>query len=50
MSKGEVLVSKLLPVDTLAACTIATGEVATLDHELGNYPMEHTPAEMQRLA
>jgi len=36
----EVLVSKLLAVDGLAASSVVAGEVATLKHELGNDTME----------
>lgn len=36
----EVLVSKLLAVDGLAAGTIVSGKVTTLQHELGNDTVE----------
>jgi len=36
----EVFVSKLFPVDALAAGAVVIGEVATLAHEAGNDTVE----------
>jgi len=36
----EVLIGELIAVDRLSTGTIATSEIATLDHEFGNDPVE----------
>lgn len=36
----EVLVGKLLAIDRLASSAIASGEVAALEHEVGNNAVE----------
>jgi len=37
----EVLVSEFLSVDGLSAGSVSTSEITTLQHEVGNDPMEH---------
>lgn len=40
MLVDEVLIGELLTVDGAATGTVATGEVTTLEHELGNHTVE----------
>ena len=46
----EVFVTELLAVNGLATSAVALGEVTTLEHELGNDPVEDAALEVQRLA
>ena len=45
----EVLVSELLSVDALASRPVAPGEVAPLQHEVGDDPMEVAALEAEPL-
>ena len=45
MCKLEVLVSKLLSIDTLASRSIAPCEVTSLAHEAGDDPVERASLE-----
>lgn len=40
MFQLEVLIFELVPVNALAPGTIVIGEVTSLAHETGNYPVE----------
>mmetsp|Transcript_73486 Transcript_73486/g.118586 ORF Transcript_73486/g.118586 Transcript_73486/m.118586 type:complete len:253 (-) Transcript_73486:21-779(-) len=46
----EVLIWELGSVDALATGAVPTGEVATLDHEVGNDAVERAALEVQRLS
>ena len=48
--QGEVLVPELLTVDGLTAGTIASSEVTTLEHELGDDTVEGSTLEVEGLA
>lgn len=49
MLQCEVLIFELLPVDALAPSAVAPREVTTLQHELGDDPVEVTPLEAKVL-
>jgi len=49
MLELEVLIGKLLPVNRLAAAAVAVGEVAALDHEVGDDAVETTPLVVKGL-
>merc|ERR1719167_746482 len=40
MFEHEVLIREFFAIDRLAACAIAVGEIATLDHEIFDDPVE----------
>ena len=40
MSLLEVFISELLSVDRLSTCSVSTGEVSSLDHEVGDDAVE----------
>merc|ERR1712050_533404 len=46
----EVLIRKLLPIDALATSAITTGEVTTLNHEVGDDAVERAALVVKRLA
>ena len=41
----EVLIGKLFPVNGFASSSVSASEIPTLDHEVGNDPMEHWSLE-----
>lgn len=43
MLQFEILVGELLSVDTATAGTVALGEIAPLDHEVFDHPVEFAP-------
>ena len=47
---GEALVGELLAVDGLAAAAVTVGEVAALEHELGNDAVEDGPFVVEGFA
>jgi len=49
MLEGEVLISKLLTIDGLSTSSIVFGEVSSLNHEVGNDPMESGSLESESL-
>jgi hypothetical protein len=48
--QSEVLVPELLAVDGLTAGTVASSEVTTLEHELGDDTVEGSTLEVEGLA
>lgn len=40
--EGEILVLKLVPVDALATPAVPRGEIASLNHELGDHAVKLT--------
>jgi phenylalanyl-tRNA synthetase beta subunit len=50
MLKSKVLVLELLAVDALPACSIASSEISTLDHELLDYSVEDATLVAEGLA
>lgn len=50
VTKSELLVFELAAVDGLTATAGPLGEVATLEHELGDYAVEYAVLVVQRLA
>ena len=46
----EVLISELSAVDGFATCAVASGEIASLAHELGDDTVERGALEVERLA
>ena len=48
--QGKVFISEFGSVNALASSSISSGEIATLQHELGDYSMERAPLVVQVLA
>jgi hypothetical protein len=46
----EVFVAKVLSIYAFAACAVATSKIASLDHEIGDYPVERRGLVVQRHA
>jgi len=50
MLQLEVLIGELAAVDRLASAAITSGEVASLEHEVGDHTVEKAALIVQRLA